>query len=226
MYLALLFIAVVVIYGPSLWIRWVMYQHGKPIDSMPGNGDELARHLIQRFQLTGTQVEEGGRDVNHFDPTDNMVRLSPEIFAGKSLTAVAVAAHEVGHAIQYARREKLIHWRSKLLPKIMVLEKISVAFLMLIPVAGAATRLPMVMIIMALLLFVFMFTRIFFHLSTLPVEWDASFNKALPILVEGQYLPEDQLPAVRQVLKAAALTYVAAALADLLSFWRWIRFLR
>ena len=203
-----------------------MYRHGKQIDSMPGNGQELARHLINRFQLTGVQVEEGGNDINHFDPSNNMVRLSPELFSGKSITAIAVAAHEIGHAIQYHRCEKLIVWRSDILPKIIVVEKISFAFLMLIPVVGAATRVPAVMFFMALLLIVFMLSRIIFHLTTLPVEWDASFNKALPLLAEGNYIPESYMPAVRQVLMAAALTYVAAALADLFSFWRWIRFIR
>lgn len=214
------------IYGPSIWIHWVMYRHGKHIEAIPGSGQELALHLIKRFQLDAVEVEQGGKNVNHFDPGENKVRLSPEIFTGKSLTAIAVATHEVGHAIQFHRQEKLILWRSKMLPKIIILEKISVAFLMLIPVVGAATRFPPVMIIMILMLAIFMFSRIVFHLTTLPVEWDASFNKALPILVEGSYVPEDDLPAVRQVLKAAALTYFAAALADLLSIWRWIRFLR
>ena len=108
----------------------------------------------------------------------------------------------------------------------MKLEKISMALLLLVPIVGAATRIPGLPIYMMALIAVFMFSRIAFHVSTLPVEWDASFNKALPILTSGNYVPEAQLPAVRQVLKAAALTYVAAAIADLLSFWRWIRFVR
>jgi Zn-dependent membrane protease YugP len=225
-YLILILLIVAAIYGPSIWVRWVMHRHSKHIDEIPGNGYELAQHLIDRFELNNTQVEEGRKDENHFNPNDSMVRLSPDIYSGKSLTAIAIAANEVGHAIQYHRREKLILWRSQTLPKMAILEKISMAFLMLIPVVGAATRTPLLMGFMFLLLIAFMFSRIVFHLSTLPVEWDASFNKALPILIEGNYVPESNLPAVRQVLKAAALTYVAAALADLFSFWRWIRFLR
>jgi Zn-dependent membrane protease YugP len=62
--------------------------------------------------------------------------------------------------------------------------------------------------------------------SSLPVEWDASFGKALPILKEGNYVPEQHLPAIRQVLRAAAMTSVAGALIDLISFWRWFRFFR
>ena len=67
---------------------------------------------------------------------------------------------------------------------------------------------------------------IFLHLLTLPVEFDASFNKALPLLKQGRYIPESDYKAARQILLACALTYVAAALTDLLNIWRWIRVLR
>jgi hypothetical protein len=61
------------------------------------------------------------------------------------------------------------------------------------------------------------------HLITLPVEWDASFKRALPLLEAGRYIPESDLPAARRILRAAALTYVAGALASLLNLWRWLR---
>jgi Zn-dependent membrane protease YugP len=64
------------------------------------------------------------------------------------------------------------------------------------------------------------------HFVTLPVEYDASFNKALPILIKGNYIDEKDRPAARRILKAAALTYVAASLASLLNLWRWIAILR
>jgi Zn-dependent membrane protease YugP len=64
------------------------------------------------------------------------------------------------------------------------------------------------------------------HLVTLPVEFDASFNRALPILDRDGYLPKQDLPAARRILKACALTYVAAALVNLLNLWRWIRVFR
>ena len=225
MYLLFIFIGVVIVYGPSLWVRWVMYRYGKHIEAMPGTGADLAKHLIEQYGVQDTHVEKGGNNVNHFDPADQMVRLSPENFDGKSLTAVAVAAHEVGHAIQYHRRERLIVWRCQMLPKVAVLEKISAGVLVLAPLVGVATRIPQIALLMVVMIIAFMFSRIVFHLTTLPVEWDASFNKALPILVTGNYVPTVHVPAVRQVLKAAALTYVAAALADLLSFWRWFRFI-
>ena len=71
-----------------------------------------------------------------------------------------------------------------------------------------------------------LFLPVIFHLVTLPVEWDASFNRALPLLIEGRYLPESAEPIVRRILTAAALTYVSASLSSLLNFYRWIAFLR
>lgn len=219
-------VLVVAIYGPSLWVRYVMHRHGDQIADMPGNARELAEHLIRRFDLPGVVVEEGGEQENHFDPGANAVRLSPDLFSAKSLTAIAVAAHEVGHAIQFHRREKLLLWRTTMLPKLKKLETLSVVALMLIPVTGALLRIPHPVLVLGLLIFFFMASRILFHAVTLPTEWDASFGKALPILQQGNYIPEAHLPAVRQVLKAAALTYVAGALADMVSIWRWVRFLR
>ena len=71
-----------------------------------------------------------------------------------------------------------------------------------------------------------MASAVVIHLVTLPVEFDASFNRALPILDRGGYLPRSDLPAARRILKACALTYVASSLAGLLNLWRWIRYLR
>ncbi|MDH5434601.1 MAG: zinc metallopeptidase, partial [Gammaproteobacteria bacterium] len=71
-----------------------------------------------------------------------------------------------------------------------------------------------------------MLISVFMYMAILPEEWDASFNKALPILDQGDYVPKAYLPAIRQILKACALTYVAAALADILRLWRWLVLLR
>lgn len=71
-----------------------------------------------------------------------------------------------------------------------------------------------------------MLISVLLYVAVLPEEWDASFNKALPILEKGEYVPEEYLPAIRQILKACALTYVAAALADILRLWRWLTLLR
>lgn len=193
---------------------------------MPGTGGELAVHLVEELELDGVTVEKTENNQDHFDPSTRTVRLGPGNFDGKSLTAVAVAVHEVGHAIQYHRGEPLIKLRTRFAPYARLAERIGVGALMFMPVVFAVTRVPHAAGIMIAAGVLSMLSAVVFHLLTLPVEWDASFNKALPILTKGRYIAPGEEKAVRSVLKAAALTYVAAALADLLSLWRWLLILR
>ena len=97
----------------------------------------------------------------------------------------------------------------------MMTDRIASVFFIAAPVLAIVLRAPVALFGMAVV-----------HLVTLPVEYDASFNKALPILREGGYLGDEDMAGARSVLKAAALTYVAAALAGMLNLARWIRFLR
>ena len=214
------------VFAPKLWVRHVMGRHSAEIPCMPGTGAELAVHLVEKLGLEGVSVEMTGENQDHFDPSTRTVRLSPGNYNGKSLTAVAVAAHEVGHAIQYDRNERLIILRTRFAPFARLAERIGVMAFMVMPVVTAITRLPHAAGIMIAAGLLCMMTAVVFHLLTLPVELDASFNKALPILTEGQFVAPNEEPAVRSVLKAAAFTYVAAALADLLSLWRWLMILR
>lgn len=225
-YLLLLLLAVAILYGPFLWIDYVDKKHGEILPNMPGNGAELAQHLIERFGLTGVKVEMGKSGEDHFAPGSKTIRLDPKNYNDKSLTAIATAAHEVGHAIQYHRQEKLICWRTRMAPMLDTFQRMAQVALIAAPLLGFITRSPHSVLIPILIGIAIMFSTLIFHLLTLPMEWDASFGKALPILKEGNYVPEQHLPAIRQVLKAAAMTYVAGALIDLISFWRWFRFLR
>ncbi|MFK8047071.1 MAG: zinc metallopeptidase [Halioglobus sp.] len=223
---ALLVLAVVVlIYAPQFWVRHVLKKHHRVIDDMPGTGGELAAHLIERFELEEVSLEEGSPDQDHYNPGTSTVSLSPEVFHGKSLSAVAVATHEVGHAIQFSRKEQVSKLREKYLGKAHLIQTWGVYVLMSIPIIGAAFRIPHLAILTALIGVVTMLASVLMYAAILPEEYDASFNKALPILEEG-YVPEHHLPAVRQVLKACALTYVAGALADILRLWRWIAIIR
>ena len=203
-----------------------MSRHGKELRELPGTGGELARHLIDRFQLTGIKVESAGTSGDHFDPAAQAVRLSPKNFEGKSLTAIAVAAHEVGHAIQFHRREKIFQLRSRYLPLATRLKQAGIVIMVCLPFVAILLRAPVAIgVVIGLSLFL-QLAGAFAYLIILPEEWDASFNKALPILIEGEYVNSAQLPAIRQVLKAAALTYFAAALANVLHIGRWFMLLR
>lgn len=224
-YVLAILLLLLLAYGPQLWVRHVLAKHHAPIDGMPGTGGELAQHLLDRFDLEGVSLREGSEDENHYQPGTKTVCLSPEVFHGKSLSAIAVAAHEVGHAIQFSRNEPVSHLRQKYLGKAHRIQQIGVYILMSLPIVGAAIRIPHLALLTAAIGVSTMIVSVLMYVAILPEEYDASFNKALPILDEG-YVPEQHMPAVRQVLKACALTYVAAALADILRLWRWLAILR
>ncbi|MGJ8663790.1 MAG: zinc metallopeptidase, partial [Marinicella sp.] len=112
--LIILFILIIV-FGPNLWVKHVLRKHQKHIESLDGTGSELALHLIDRFELVDVQVIKGKKDEDYYDPQNKIVCLSPEVHDGKSLTAVAVAAHEVGHAIQFCNEEPVSQLREKYL---------------------------------------------------------------------------------------------------------------
>ena len=214
-------IVIAVIFGPSLWVKFVMRRYSTEKPEMPGTGGELAKHLIKRFSLKDVEVETTELG-DHYDPIEKKVRLLPEHYGSKSLTAIAIAAHEVGHAIQDHQGDKLLATRTKMVPIVNLLARWSVVIISLSPVIGIITRHP---IPFSLLLFIGLsgfIARMMIHAVTLPIEFDASFSKALPILREGDYVSQSNEKAVSHVLRAAALTYVSAALADILNLSRWI----
>lgn len=213
------------VYGPNWWVRYVIRKHSRQLDGMPGTGGELARHLIERFELTDVQVKKTSEDEDYYSPAEKVVGLSPEVYDGKSIAAAAIAAHEVGHAIQYHRQEPVSRLRGRYTRVAAIAQNIGIFVLSCSPVLGLATRTPGIMMLLIIAGIVSMLASVVLHAMILPEEYDASFQKALPILQEG-YLPEPYMPAARQVLKACAWTYVAAALSDVLSVWRWLSILR
>jgi len=110
--------------GPQLWIRWVFFRYKSNLPDIPGTGAELAQHLLKRFAIEGVAIEETKPQGDHFDSATPAIRLSPDNFNGRSLTAIAVAAHEVGHAIQWHRKEEIFRLRSRYIPLAMKLQRI------------------------------------------------------------------------------------------------------
>ncbi len=210
---------------PQFWIRQVMNKHAVERADFPGTGGELAQHLIDHYGLDGVGLEQTDMG-DHFDPESNMVRLSEKNFSKSSLTAVAVAAHEVGHALQHHHGEKGLRLRQWLIGITSVTDKIASVFFLAAPVLAIFARTPVAFFGLVAFGVALLAIRIVVHLVTLPVEYDASFNKALPILREGGYLHEKDLQGAHSVLKAAAFTYVASALLSLVDLARWIRILR
>jgi Zn-dependent membrane protease YugP len=220
---SLLLIAIV--FGPQWWVRHVLRRHGDDRPDLPGNGAELARHLLDEAGLPHVMVEETELG-DHYDPDALAVRLSPQHYAGRSIAAVAVAAHEVSHAVQHARGEAAFTRRYELVKKLIWIERVASVVLIAAPLVFALVKAPLLLVIQLVAGVMLLGVRVLVHATTLPVEFDASFGKALPALTRGRYLGAGDLPAARDVLKAAAYTYVAAALATLLDIARWFRVLR
>ena len=209
---------------PRFWVSRTMKRHGDDRPDLPGTGGELAVHLAEHHGLNvGVEPTDWG---SHYDPDARMVRLTPDVHDGRSLTAVAVAAHEIGHAIQHDRGERGLAWRQGLARVAMVSDRFAGVFFLAAPVLAIFLRTPAALAGMLGIGVCFLGIRVLIHLVTLPVEFDASFGKALPILKAGGYLNEADLPATRRVLRAAAYTYVAAALMGLIDLARWLRLLR
>ncbi len=212
------------VFGPQLWIRYVLKHHNVDRPDLQGTGGELAEHLIKRFELDAT-VKMGGPGEDYYDPDEKLVSLSPAHYDGRSIAAIAVATHEVGHALQHKEQHPGFMIRQRRIRTAVTIERFSAIALMVTPFVFLLTRVPQSTFITVAIGATGMLAAVWVQLMNLPVEQDASFNKAMPILEEG-YLSSQDLPAARKVLKAAALTYVAGALASLLNLGRWIAVLR
>ena len=217
-------LVITLLYSSQWWVKYTLNNYSRTLDHLDGSGGELARHLLDRFGMHDVKVEIDDRG-DHYDPVEKAVRLGTDNFNKKSLTAIAVAAHEVGHAIQHHRNEPMLKLREQLVKVAAISEKLGSLAFILMPIVVGITRVPHLSFIMIGIVILSMFVAVIVHLVTLPVEWDASFAKALPILEEG-YIKKNELTAVKKVLRAAALTYVAASLASVLNLWRWLAVLK
>jgi Zn-dependent membrane protease YugP len=224
-YLLLFGTLLLLMLGPQLWVQHVMakYNHLQEAN-FPGNGGELARHLLDRYGLNQVQVERTDAG-DHYDPGEKVVRLTKDKLEGRTLTAITTAAHEVGHALQDAAEEPLFQWRTRLGSIAVGAQRLGSFLLFASPILSILTRAPSAGLMSAMAAFLIMGSNVVLQLVTLPVELDASYKKALPLLKSG-YLRPEQYPGAEKILRAAALTYLSASLAGLLNFWRWMRVLK
>ncbi len=213
------------VFGPGLWVRRVLDRYSEPADRYALTGAALARRLLDSSGLEHVAVETT-RDGDHYDPIAKAVRLMPERHGGRSLTAVTVAAHEVGHALQDKSGYAPLRIRTRLVRGTRHVERIGAAVLMASPFVGMLTRAPALSLIMFAAGFLTLASSAVVHLVTLPTELDASFRRALPLLERNKVLKPVDRPHARRLLKAAAFTYVAASLMSLLNIARWWAILR
>jgi len=223
--IVILLVIAALVFGPGLWVQRVLVRYSTPADRYSGTGAQLARHLLDKNGLGNVAVEKTQQG-DHYDPEDKAVRLSDDKFDGRSLTAITVAAHEVGHAIQDHEGYAPLRIRSRLVRASRNVERLGAGVLLVSPFIGVLTRAPGLGILMFVAGLLTLGTSTLIHLATLPTEFDASFGRALPMLDEQRILKSVDRPHARKLLRAAALTYVAASLMSLLNIARWWAILR
>lgn len=175
-------------------------------------GQEAARMVLEMNGVTGVTIEQvAGELTDHFDPRTNVIRLSRGVYDVTSVAAVGVAAHEAGHAVQYAVGYGPIKFRAAIIPVTQIGSYLSWPLLLIGLLMGNET-----LAFAGVLLFVGV---VLFQLVTLPVEFNAS-NRALEALDASGYLQEEQLDGAGKVLRAAAMTYVAALAQALAQLFR------
>ena len=175
-------------------------------------GADAARAVLEANGVGGVRIERvSGNLTDHYDPRANVIRLSDSVYDADTVAAVGVAAHEAGHAVQYAQQYVPIKLRAAIIPVTQI---------------GSSLAMPMIFIGMFIDAFsliklglIFFFMSVLFQLLTLPVEINAS-NRAIDAIAATQILGEDELPGAQKTLTAAALTYVAALMVALAQFLR------
>lgn len=181
------------------------YKKYSDIHTRNGNtGSEIARNILDAAGLFDVRLERVNNHLgDHYDPTSRVVRLSPEVYDGTTISAAGIAAHECGHAIQHQTSYKPLVLRTTIAPVVNIGSKLSVFLFMI----GLLFSFPM----LAKLGIVFFSAAVIYQLVTLPVEFNAS-SRALSILETRGFLIGDEVKGARKVLSAAAMTYVAATL--------------
>lgn len=180
---------------------------------MPFTGKQLGQKILEEKKLENVSIEPI-KQMDHYNPIEKKVHIGEDKINKKSITSIAVVAHEIGHAIQDKEGYKPLLLRQKLIEKTIILQRLG-SFLLIIglPSIFAFTKSPLITFIAAILIMGCLSTNVLIHLITLPVEFDASFKRALPIL--QKYVPNENMKQCRSVLRAAAFTYLAQSIVSI-----------
>ena len=214
-YYWLILIPVVVAMIASANVNSTYRKYQQVANSRGLTGEMAARKILDANGLFNVRIEHiAGKLSDHFDPRDNVVRLSDSTFASSSVAAVGVAAHEVGHAIQYAKGYAPMKLRSAVIPLTNIGSTLSYPLVILGLIFNSA--LGDLFINIGIVLFL---TVVVCQFATLFVEFNAS-SRAMKTLESDNILEGDELSMSRKVLTAAALTYVAALFTAIINLLR------
>ena len=196
----------------QIMVKSAFSKYSKVRNSRGLTGADAAREILDRNGLTNVRIEHiSGSLTDHYDPKANVIRLSDDVYGSATVAAVGVAAHEAGHAVQYAEGYYPIKIRNAIIPVTRFGSSLSTPLVIL----GLALSWDF-LITAGILLFC---AVVLFQAITLPVEFNAS-GRALKTLRSSHFLEDDEMKGARSVLTAAAMTYVAAMLSALLSLVR------
>lgn len=196
----------------QLMVKSAFSKYSKERNSRGLTGADAAREILDRNGLTNVRIERiSGSLTDHYDPRANVIRLSDDVYGSATVAAVGVAAHEAGHAVQYATGYAPIKVRNAIIPVTQFGSSLSTPLVLL----GLVFSWDF-LITVGILLFC---AVVLFQAVTLPVEFDAS-GRAIKALRSAHFLEDDELRDAKKVLTAAAMTYVAAMISALLSLVR------
>ena len=220
-YLIILLPAILFSLWASLKVNSTFNQYSKVKSAYGVTGARAARRMLDENGLQHVKIERiGGNLTDHFDPRDNVIRLSASTYDNTSPAAIGVAMHEAGHAIQHAENYAPIRIRQAVIPMTNIGSRLAIPLVLVGTILSALgsvqSELGMYFALTGVILFSFC---VFFQLVTLPVEFNAS-RRAVKAL-EGSYmLKQEEIPIVKKVLSAAAMTYVAALAVSLAQLLR------
>ena len=203
----------------AMWAQWrtqSAFNQGKEIPSSSGlTGAEAAAEVMRSAGISGVSIEPvQGFLSDHYDPREKVLRLSPDVYEGRSLSALGVAAHEAGHAMQDASHYPLMGIRNGLVPLASIGSNVS--WILMIVGIGLMGMQPLLGRPIVLLGIVAFSLTVLFQVVNLPVEFDAS-RRAREMLLQNGIVTAQEETVVRRVLSAAAMTYVAATITAMLT---------
>lgn len=201
-----------------LVVQGILQSRYNKYSKMPNNrglsGYDVARRILDSNGLSNVEIYQGqGQLSDYFDPTKNIIKLSPDVYSGRSIASLAIAAHEVGHAIQYATKYPVIAFRNKLLPLTVTASNLAWVVIFLGLFLSFTNLLYLGIVLLGVIAL--------FQIATLPLEFNAS-SRALNNLESGSYLDYDEIPKAKRVLNAAAMTYVVALITTIAEILRLI----
>ena len=200
--------------APVIWLNYVFHKNDQILVNMPFTGLEFGKLILKDYGLTEVKIEKS-LSVDHYDLLEKKVKVTQERLSKKSLTAISIVCHEIGHAIQHKEKYKALEQRTSLVRNTTWITQIGSSILLIgIPTILATGYYPLIKVCLLLAL-LSLLIGIIVHLITLEVELDASFNKALPILIEK--VPPEYHDSCKSILRAAAFTYVIGVVRNFVS---------